>query len=158
MSKISPFLWFTDQAEEAAEFYVSLFPNSRVTNVSRYPEGSGPLSGTALAVSFELDGVDFQAMNGGPGHPFTDAISLFVYVESQADIDRLWDALISDGGAPSRCGWLLDRWGVSWQIVPPLLGELLSDPDPEKAGRTMQAMMGMSKLDMSALQAAHDGS
>ena len=123
----------------------------------RYPEGSGALAGRAMAVTFELDGLTVQALNGGPGRPFTEAISLFVSVETQEEIDRLWDALTSDGGAPSQCGWLTDRWGLSWQVVPPVLGELLSDPDPQRAGRAMQAMLTMTKLDIAALRAAADG-
>lgn len=156
MQSISPFLWFNDQAEEAAEFYVSIFPNSSITEVSRYGEGAPAPAGTAMVVNFVLDGVEFQALNGGPIFTFTEAVSFYVKAETQEDIDRLWNALV-DGGEPSQCGWLKDRYGLSWQIVPPVLGELLSDPDPEKAGRTMQAMLGMSKLDIAALRAAHDG-
>ncbi|MGA1838790.1 VOC family protein [Herbiconiux sp. 11R-BC] len=154
--KISPFLWFDTEAEQAAEFYVSLFDDSRIVSVSRYPEGGPMPAGQALGVSFVLEGLEFQALNGGPGHPFTDAVSLFTRAETQAEIDRLWDALTADGGEPGPCGWLTDRFGLKWQIVPPLLAELLADPDPAKAAATLDAMMRMSKLDLAALQAAHD--
>ncbi len=157
MQKISPFLWFDDQAEHAAEFYVSLFPNSSITSVSRYPEGGPAPAGQAMGVSFVLDGLEVQAMNAGPQFPFTEAISFFIRAETQEEIDELWERLIDGGGEPGRCGWLKDRFGLSWQVVPPVLGELLSDPDPERAGRTMQAMMTMDKIDIAALRAAHDG-
>jgi predicted 3-demethylubiquinone-9 3-methyltransferase (glyoxalase superfamily) len=156
MQKISPFLWFDNQAEEAAEFYVSIFDNSSVTNVSRYSEGAPVAAGTAMGVSFVLDGVEFQALNAGPAFTFSEAISFFINAETQEEIDYLWDALTADGGEPGRCGWLKDRFGLSWQVVPSVLGKLLSDPDPEAAGRVMQAMLGMGKLDIAALQAAHD--
>ncbi|NTW39712.1 MAG: VOC family protein [Cellulomonadaceae bacterium] len=156
MQSISPFLWFDSQAEEAAEFYVSLFPGSRVLNVSRYPENAPGEVGKAMGVSFVLDGLELQALNGGPAYTFTEAISLFVRVETQAEIDRLWDAL-TDGGEPGQCGWLKDRYGLSWQVVPPVLGELLGHPDAAAAGRVMQAMMGMSKIDIAALEAAAAG-
>ena len=154
MLKISPFLWFDDQAEFAAEFYVSLFDRSEITSISRYPEGSPFPAGTAFAISFVLDGLEVQAMNAGPGFPFTEAISLFVNAETQDEIDDLWQKLTADGGEPSRCGWLKDRFGLSWQIVPPILGELLSDPDPARSGRVMQAMLGMSKIEIAGLMAA----
>jgi len=156
MQAISPFLWFDDQAEQAAEFYVSVFPNSRILGVSRYGEGTPQPAGTAMSVSFVLDALEVQALNGGPEFHFTQAISLFVKAETQEEIDRLWDRL-TDGGEPGRCGWLKDRYGLSWQIVPPVLFELLGDPDPARAGRVMRAMLGMSKLDIAALRAAADG-
>ena len=156
MPSISPFLWFDDKAEEAAEFYVSVFPNSRILGVSRYGEGAPRPAGTAMSVSFQLDGLELQALNGGPQFQFTEAISFFVKAETQDEIDRLWDRL-TDGGEAGRCGWLKDRYGLSWQIVPPVLFELLGDPDPATAGRTMQAMLGMSKLDIAALRAAAEG-
>jgi len=156
MQKISPFLWFDDQAEEAANHYVSIFKNSSILGVSRYGEGALRPAGTAMSVSFVLDGVEFQALNGGPEFAFTEAISFFVAVESQDEIDELWEKLTS-GGEAGQCGWLKDRYGVSWQIVPPVLGELLGDPDPERASRVMQAMFEMTKIDIAALQAAHDG-
>jgi predicted 3-demethylubiquinone-9 3-methyltransferase (glyoxalase superfamily) len=154
MQKISPFLWFDSQAEEAANFYVSVFENSRITNVSRYAEGGPAPAGSAMSVTFELEGLEFQALNAGPQFTFTEAISFFVQAETQDEIDRLWDALTRDGGEPSRCGWLKDRFGLSWQIIPPILGQLLSDPDPARAGRAMQAMMAMGKIDIAGLEAA----
>jgi predicted 3-demethylubiquinone-9 3-methyltransferase (glyoxalase superfamily) len=155
MQKISPFLWFDDQAEEAANYYVSIFKNSAIREVSRYGEGAPRPAGSAMSVSFVLDGLEMQALNGGPQFPFTEAISLYVSAETQDEIDDLWDKLTS-GGEPGQCGWLKDRFGLSWQIVPPALGELLGDPDPDKAGRVMQAMLGMSKLDIADLRAARD--
>jgi predicted 3-demethylubiquinone-9 3-methyltransferase (glyoxalase superfamily) len=158
MQKISPFLWFDSQAEEAAEFYVSIFPNSTIRFVTRHGEGAPGPAGGAVSVSFVLDGVDIQALNGGPAHAgFTETISLFVSAETQAEIDELWEKLTADGGEPGRCGWLKDRFGLSWQIVPPVLGELLGGPDAEKSSRALQAMMGMDKLDIAALRAAYDG-
>jgi len=156
MQTISPFLWFDDQAEEAAEFYVSVFPNSRILGVSRYGEGAPRPAGTAMSVTFVLDGLELQALNGGPEFHFTEAISFFVKAETQDEIDRLW-ARLTEGGEPGRCGWLKDRYGLSWQIVPPVLFELLGDPDPAASSRAMQAMLGMSKLDIAALRAARDG-
>jgi predicted 3-demethylubiquinone-9 3-methyltransferase (glyoxalase superfamily) len=157
MQAIAPCLWFDTQAEEAAQFYVSVFPNSEIVHVSRYGEGAPMPEGTALVVLFRLNGVDFQALNGGPAFTFSEAVSFYVNADDQAEIDRLWDTLIADGGEPSRCGWLKDKYGLSWQIVPPILNELLEDPDPQKAGRVMQAMLGMSKLDISHLRAAYRG-
>ncbi|GAB3606713.1 VOC family protein [Conyzicola nivalis] len=154
MSSITPFLWFDSQAEEAAEFYVSLFPDSRIVSVNRYPEGGPMPAGTAMSVTFEIDGLEVQALNAGPGKPFTEAISFFVQVETQAEIDRYWDALIANGGRPDQCGWLKDRWGLSWQIVPSVLGSLIGGPDPERSARAMQAMMGMTKLVIADLEAA----
>jgi predicted 3-demethylubiquinone-9 3-methyltransferase (glyoxalase superfamily) len=157
MQKISPFLWFDDQAEEAANYYVSIFKNSAILGVSRYGEGAPRPAGTAMSVSFVLDGLEMQALNGGPEFAFTEAISLFVSVETQDEIDDLWDKLTSGGGEPSQCGWLKDKYGLSWQIVPPILGDLLGDPDPDKASRVLQAMFTMSKIDIPALRAAYDG-
>ncbi|MEO8556718.1 MAG: VOC family protein [Actinomycetota bacterium] len=156
MQKISPFLWFDDQAEEAASYYVSIFKNSAILGVSRYGEGAPHPAGTAMSVSFVLDGLEFTALNGGPQFTFTEAISLFVTAETQDEVDDLWDKLTSGGGEPSQCGWLKDKYGLSWQIVPPVLFELLGDPDPEKSGRVMQAMLGMGKLDIAGLRAAYD--
>jgi predicted 3-demethylubiquinone-9 3-methyltransferase (glyoxalase superfamily) len=155
MQTIGPFLWFDDQAEEAAQFCTSVFPRSSILDVTRYGEGA-PQAGTAMLVTFVLDGLELQALNGGPGFPFTEAVSLYVKAETQGEIDDLW-ARLTDGGEPGRCGWLKDRYGFSWQVVPPVLGELLSDPDPARAGRAMRAMLGMSKLDIAALRAAADG-
>lgn len=155
MSTISPFLWFDDQAEEAAEHYVSIFKNSKILSVSRYGEGAPRPAGTAMSVSFVLDGLEFQALNGGPQFQFTEAISMFVRAETQDEIDELWEKL-TNGGEPGQCGWLKDRYGLSWQIVPPVLFELLGDPDPDRSSRVMQAMLGMGKLDIAGLRAARD--
>jgi predicted 3-demethylubiquinone-9 3-methyltransferase (glyoxalase superfamily) len=156
MNSISACLWFDGQAEEAAKFYVSVFPNSEIRAVSRYGEGAPMPAGTALVVDFVIDGVPFQALNGGPQFVFSEAISFVVDAPTQAEIDRYWELLTADGGEPSMCGWLKDKYGLSWQIVPPILGELMSDPDPEKSARVMQAMLQMRKLDIAALQAAYD--
>lgn len=150
MQKIVPFLWFNGQAEEAMNLYVLVFPNSKVGTVTRQGD-------QVFSVEFELDGVSFYGLNGGPMFSFTPAISMFVPCQTQAEIDRLWQALLAGGGRESQCGWLQDRFGLSWQIVPAQLTALLRDPDPAKAGRTMQAMMGMVKLDIAALQRAHAG-
>ncbi|MEO7005744.1 MAG: VOC family protein [Terrimesophilobacter sp.] len=155
MQTISPFLWFDDKAEEAANFYVSIFANSKIVNVSHYSEGSPLPAGTVMGVTFVLDGLEFQAINGGPQFTFTEAISLFVTAGTQQEIDRLWEKL-TDGGEPGRCGWLKDRYGLSWQIVPPQLGDLLADPDAEKSGAVMRAMMEMGKIDIEELRRAHD--
>jgi len=156
MQKITPFLWFDSQAEEAAKFYVSVFGNSRILKIVRYGEaGPGP-AGSVMTVAFELHGVPFTALNGGPQHPFSEAISFVVNCQSQAEVDSLWEKL-SAGGRPDRCGWVKDRFGLSWQIVPTVLPVLLSDPDPTKAARTMAAMLRMSKLDIAALEKAHAG-
>lgn len=156
MQKISPFLWFDDQAEEAANYYVSIFKNSSILGVSRYGEGAPRPAGSAMSVSFQLDGLEFQALNGGPEFTFTEAISFFVTAETQDEIDDLWDKLTS-GGEPGRCGWLKDKYGLSWQIVPPVLNELLGDADPDKSRRVMEAMFGMSKIDIAGLRAAYNG-
>lgn len=157
MSKIKPCLWFNGQAEEAANFYVSLLPDSRVDyvqkNVIDSPSGK---AGSVLLVGFTLAGEEYQALNGGSNFEFTHAISLSVECKDQAEVDRLWDRL-SDGGEPVACGWVKDRYGVSWQVVPSAMLRFLADPDREKAKRVMQAMMNMVKLDIAALQAAHDG-
>jgi predicted 3-demethylubiquinone-9 3-methyltransferase (glyoxalase superfamily) len=156
MQKIRPFLWFDQEAEEAANLYVSIFRNSRVTDVARYgAAGPGP-AGSVMTVAFVLDGQEFIALNGGPHFRFTEAISMFVTCESQAEIEYFWDRL-TEGGEPSRCGWLKDRFGLSWQIVPSVLHTLLQDDDPERSARVMQAMLRMSKLDIAALQRAHEG-
>ncbi len=151
--KITPFLWFDSQAEEAARFYVSLFKNSKVTGLTRYGDaGPGP-SGSVMSVTFRLEGQDFMALNGGPHFQFTPAISLFVDCKNQTEVDRLWEKL-SEGGRKDRCGWLQDRYGLSWQIVPALLSRLLGDRDRAKAQRVMTVMMGMGKLDIAGLQKA----
>ena len=154
--KISPFLWFDGTAEEAATFYVSVFPDSEVTAVSRYGEaGPGP-AGSAMVVSFKLDGQEFSALNGGPQFTFSEAVSFLISCGSQAEVDHYWETL-SEGGEPAPCGWLKDRFGLSWQVVPTVLPELLQDPDREKANRVMQAMMGMGKLDIAGLERASAG-
>ena len=145
----TPCLWFDGQAEQAAEHYTSIFPNSAITSVSRNPDGS------ALVVEWTLDGQRYQGLNGGPGHPHSWAVSFSVSCADQAEVDHYWDAL-SEGGEESRCGWLSDRFGVFWQIVPTRLPELLSDPDPERAGRAMQAMLGMGKIVVADLERAAD--
>ena len=157
MQKIVTFLWYDNQAEEAANLYVSTFKNSKITNVSRYGEaGPGP-KGSAMVVAFELEGQQFMALNGGPHYSFTPAISLLVNCETQQEVDELWDKLLAGGGKPSRCGWLQDKFGLSWQIIPTALGKLVGDPDPEKSKRVMQAMLQMEKIDIVRLQQAHDG-
>ena len=153
MQKITTFLWFNDQAEEAANFYVSVFPHSKIDSMSRYGDaGPGP-KGSVMTVTFQLEGQKFIALNGGPHFRFTPAISLFVNCESQEEVDRLWDKL-SQGGKKDRCGWLEDRYGLSWQIIPVALMELISDPDKQKAGRVMKAMLEMDKIDLGKLEAA----
>lgn len=156
MQKISTFLWFDDKAEEAANFYVSLFKNAKVKSVSRYGEaGPGP-KGSAMTVSFELEGQEFTALNGGPHYKFTPAVSLFVNCETQEEVDELWEKL-SAGGRKDRCGWLQDKYGLSWQIIPTALMRLMSGPDPKKSARVMKAMLQMDKIDIRRLQQAYDG-
>jgi predicted 3-demethylubiquinone-9 3-methyltransferase (glyoxalase superfamily) len=156
MSAITPFLWFDTEAEEAATLYTSLFPRSTIVNVSRYgSSGPGP-AGSVMTVTFDLDGQRFTALNGGPQFPFTEAVSFQVDCASQDEVDRYWNALTADGGEESQCGWLRDRFGLSWQIVPSRLPELLGDPDPKRAQRAMAAMLQMKKLDIAALEAAAD--
>ena len=157
MSKILPCLWFDGKAEEAARFYVSLLPDSRIDRIRRLPmDTPGAAAGSVLSADFTLAGASYIALNGGPQYRFTPAISLFVSCENQAEVDRLWAAL-SDGGSPVRCGWITDRYGVSWQIVPKVLGEMLSDDDPARAARVGQALFGMVKIDIAGLEAAYRG-
>ncbi|MBI3159361.1 MAG: VOC family protein [Chloroflexi bacterium] len=151
MQKISPYLWFNDQAEEAAMFYISLFKNSRIVGTMPGPEGR------VMGVAFELEGQEFIALNGGPQFTFTEAISFFVHCETQDEVDHFWNALIADGGEESRCGWLKDKYGLSWQIIPNALGELMGDPDRERANRAMNAMLQMNKIVIADLQKAYDG-
>lgn len=156
MKKIIPFLWFDDKAEEAAKFYVSIFKNSRIVTVTRYGEtGPGP-KGSAMSVIFQLDGEEFYALNGGPMFKFTEAISFFINCETQEEVDHLWEKL-SEGGKESQCGWLKDRYGLSWQVVPTVLGKYLQDKDPAKSKRVMQAMLQMGKIDIKKLQQAYEG-
>jgi predicted 3-demethylubiquinone-9 3-methyltransferase (glyoxalase superfamily) len=153
----STFLWFDRDAEQAAEFYTTLFPNARITNVSRWGEGGPAPKGSVMTIAFELDGQRFTAINGGTHYKLTPAVSVVVSCETQAEIDRYWDALIAGGGAPSRCGWLQDRFGLSWQVIPAELGALMADPDTVRAGRVGQALMTMEKLDLGGLRRAHQG-
>ncbi len=154
--KITTFLWFDNQAEEAMNFYVSTFKNSRVLSCSHYGEGMPQPKGTVLVGTFELDGQQFQALNGGPQFKFTEAISLSVACDSQQEIDELWEKLTANGGQESQCGWLKDKYGLSWQIVPRQIGEWLTG-NPEKANRVLQAIMPMKKLDMKKLEDAYNG-
>jgi predicted 3-demethylubiquinone-9 3-methyltransferase (glyoxalase superfamily) len=155
MQKIIPFLWFDDQAEEAVNFYVSIFKNSKVGKLTRYGDaGPGP-KGTVMTATFQLDGQEFYALNGGPQFNFTPAMSLFVNCETQQEVDELWDKL-SAGGEKKQCGWLQDRYGVSWQIIPAALGTLMGDQDPERAKRVMHAMLRMTRIDIKALHQAYE--
>ena len=156
MQKITPFLWFDNQAEEAMNFYVSIFKNSKVLGCSRYGDaGPGP-KGTVMVATFQLDGQEFMALNGGPHFKFTEAISLLVLCETQAEIDEMWEKL-SEGGATSQCGWLKDKFGLSWQVIPPILSGLMQDEDPERSKRVMQAMLKMTKIDIATLKQAYEG-
>src|SRR6266487_5635425 len=155
MQKIVPFLWFDHQAEEAMNFYVSILKHSKVVSVTRYGEaGPGP-KGAVMVATFQLEGQDFYALNGGPQFTFTPAISLFVNCETQKEVDELWEKL-SQGGEPNQCGWLRDKYGVSWQIVPTVLGKMLQDKDPTRSQRVMQAMLEMDKLDIARLKQAYE--
>ena len=157
MQKITPFLWFDNNAEEAMNFYVSIFKNSKVLNVMRYGDaGPGP-KGTVMAATFQLEGQEFQALNGGPQYRFNEAVSFFISVETQAEVDYFWNALTADGGEESMCGWLKDKFGLSWQVVPTALGRYLSDPDRSRADRAMQAMMQMRKIVIADLDKAFAG-
>jgi predicted 3-demethylubiquinone-9 3-methyltransferase (glyoxalase superfamily) len=158
IQKITPMLWFDGQAEEAARFYAGIFRDASIDHISRYGPGAPLPEGTVLTVEFTLEGQRFTALNGGPQFKFTPAISFVVNVETQEEVDRYWDALTVGGDpAAQQCGWLADKFGVSWQIVPDALPRFLMDPDPQKAGRTFAAMMPMKKLDIEALRRAHDG-
>ena len=157
MQKITPFLWFDGNAEEAMNFYLSTFKNSKVRSVSRYSEvGPGP-AGSVMVANFTLDGQDFMALNGGPQFKFNEAVSFVVSCQTQQEVDELWEKLSSQGGKPGRCGWLKDKFGVSWQIVPTALGELLQDKDPKKSKRVMLAMLQMNKIDVNSLMRAREG-
>jgi predicted 3-demethylubiquinone-9 3-methyltransferase (glyoxalase superfamily) len=156
MQKISPFIWFDNNAEEAMNFYLSIFKDSKMIRVARNPPGGPGPEGAFLVASIQLEGQEIVLMNGGPGHPLTDAISLTVNCVSQEEVDYYWDKLLEGGGKEIACGWLKDRFGLYWQVTPTILPELLSDPDKAKASRVMQAMMKMIKLDIAAVKAAAD--
>ncbi len=153
--KITPFLWFDNTAEEAMHLYTSIFKNSQIVSVSRYGEAGPGQAGTVMTATFTLDGQEFMALNGGPEFKFTEAISFFVNCETQEEVDELWERL-SEGGEKGQCGWLKDKFGVSWQIVPTALGELLGDKDPEKAKRVLEAMLQMHKIDIAKLKQAYE--
>lgn len=155
IQKITPCLWFDREAEQATELYLGIFSNSRIIDLSRYGDGMPLPKGTALVVQFELEGQRFQALNGGPVYKFTEAISMSVRCETQAEVDHFWDKL-SAGGQPGRCGWLKDKFGLSWQIVPSMLSDVMGGPDPVRAQRVMKTLMSMTKLDIAALQKAYD--
>lgn len=153
--KITPFLWFDDNAEEATNFYVSIFRNSEVLSINRIGDARPGSEDTVLTTSFRLDGQDFMALNGGPHFKFTEAISFFIDCESQDEVDELWEKL-SEGGETSQCGWLKDKFGLSWQVIPSVLGEMLHDEDRERANRVMQAMLQMTKIDIAKLKQAYE--
>jgi predicted 3-demethylubiquinone-9 3-methyltransferase (glyoxalase superfamily) len=160
MRKVSPFLWFDHhKAEEAVKFYVSLFPNAKITDISHYPDDApgGNAKGDVMTVAFEIDGVSFVALNGGPDFKFNEAVSFVIDCEDQAEVDRYWDALVEGGGEHGPCGWLKDRYGLSWQVVPKQLYEVLEGPDAAGAQRAMEAMLQMGKLDVAELEAAYAG-
>jgi predicted 3-demethylubiquinone-9 3-methyltransferase (glyoxalase superfamily) len=156
MQKITPFLWFDGKAEEAAKFYTSIFKNSKLGQIRRYGQSGPGSAGSVMSATFQLEGQEFVALNGGPQFTFTPAISFFVNCETQEEVDHFWEKL-SEGGAKNRCGWLQDKFGVSWQIVPTALGKLLGDLDPEKSSRVMKAMLQMNKIDIRGLQEAYEG-
>jgi predicted 3-demethylubiquinone-9 3-methyltransferase (glyoxalase superfamily) len=155
MQKITPFLWFDDKAEEAMNFYVSIFKNSTIGSVTRYGEGGPVPKGTVMTAKFQLDGQEFMALNGGPHFKFTEAVSLYVNCETQEEVDELWEKL-SDGGEKGRCGWLKDKYGLSWQIIPTALGELLQEKDAAKSKRVMMAMLQMDKIEVDTLKRAFE--
>lgn len=155
MRKITPFLWFGNQAEEAMKFYCSIFPNSKAEPIASYGEGAPTPAGNITSVTFELDGQPFIGLNGGPHFQFSPAISFFVNCQTQDEVDELW-AKLADGGEPQSCGWVRDKFGVSWQIIPAALGEMLQDPDKDKSQNVMQAMLQMQKINIAGLQEAYD--
>jgi predicted 3-demethylubiquinone-9 3-methyltransferase (glyoxalase superfamily) len=155
MQKITPCLWFDNNAEEAMNFYVSIFKNSKTGTITRYGDAGPGAKGTVMSVTFQLDGQEFFALNGGPLFKFTEAVSFFVNCETQAEVDELWEKLL-EGGQPSQCGWLKDKYGLSWQIIPAVLIKMLRDENPGKAKKVMEAMLQMTKIDISLLQQAYD--
>ena len=157
MQKITPFLWFDNNAEEAINFYTSVFKNGKIKDVSRYGKGAPLAEGTVMTGTFEIEGQEFYVLNGGPLFQFSPAISFFVHCENQEEIDMLWEKLSSEGGNEGRCGWVTDRYGVSWQIVPTILSSLLHDEDTEKSARVMQAMLRMNKMDIETLKKSYEG-
>jgi predicted 3-demethylubiquinone-9 3-methyltransferase (glyoxalase superfamily) len=158
MPRITPNLWFDTESEQAAEFYCSVFPNSKINAVTHYGEAGPREAGMVLTVEFELDGTPFTAINGGPEFTFDEAVSFLIECKDQAEVDHYWDALTADGGEEGPCGWCKDRFGLSWQVVPAGFVEMMTDPDTERSQRAMKAMLGMKKLDLAALQAAADAS
>ena len=156
MPQITPNLWFDTQGKEAADFYVALFPNSRITDVSYYGEDAPMPAGLELTIDFSLDGNEFTIINAGPMFKFNESVSFGIACKDQAEVDHYWDALVADGGEEGQCGWLKDRFGLSWQVTPEGIGELFMDPDPGRVQRAMAAMMGMRKLDLAAMRAAAD--
>ncbi|WP_405007986.1 VOC family protein [Kitasatospora purpeofusca] len=157
MQQITPCLWFDDQAEEAVRYYTSVIPNSRITGITHYTEAGPGTAGTVLTVAFELDGRPYVALNGGPIFPFTEAVSLQVHCDDQAEVDRLWAALLEGGGQEGPCGWLKDRWGLSWQVTPQVLIDLVADPDRARAARVTTAMLKMHRIDIQRLLDAAEG-
>lgn len=156
MQKITPFLWFNDNAEEAINFYTSIFKNARITSINRLPEGTPGPAGKVLTAAFELEGQEFMALNGGPEYKFNEAISFYVNCETQQEVDYYWDKLSAGSNDTGQCGWIKDKFGVSWQIVPTALGQLMSDPNPKKAQSVMQAMLKMKKIDIAELKRAYE--
>ncbi|MGH2607726.1 MAG: VOC family protein [Tepidiformaceae bacterium] len=157
MQKITPFLWFDNNAEEAMNFYTSVFKDAKIMEIHRYGEGGPAPAGSVMTGTLQIHGQDLMVLNGGPAFKFNESFSLFVNCDDQAEVDYLWDRLTADGGEESMCGWLKDKFGLSWQIIPKALGELMGDPDAGKAGRVMQAMLQMQKIDVAKLQEAYNG-
>jgi len=156
MQKITPFLWFDDNAEEAMNFYISIFKNASIVDLTRYPDEVPGLGGKVMSATFQLEGQDFMVLNAGPQFTFNEAVSFFVSCKTQEEVDHLWTKLTADGGEESNCGWLKDKFGLSWQIIPTLLGELMGDPNPVKVQNVVQAMLQMKKIDSARLQQAHE--
>ncbi len=156
MQKITPFLWFDDNAEEAMNFYISIFKNASIVDLTRYPDEVPGLGGKVMSATFQLEGQDFMVLNAGPQFTFNEAVSFFVSCKTQEEVDHLWTKLTADGGEESNCGWLKDKFGLSWQIIPTLLGELMGDPNPVKVQNVVQAMLQMKKIDSVRLQQAYE--